>query len=99
MQSNDDYVVYICQYFEAERVISRHFITGLSTCKRTGLIKRDQIEKTLGEEAMLIIEKTREYTVTTFEQIHQILRELKLDETEISSLLSNPYLYILILKN
>lgn len=99
MQNNYDYDVYICQYLETEKVVSRHFITGLSTCEKIGSMKKDHAEKILGGEAMLSIDKTREYTVTMFEQIHQILKELKLSEAKIANYLSNPYMYILIMKN
>lgn len=96
---SNKYTVYICEYETGETLFSRHFLTGISSCRKIGEIAPENLSETLPLENTTTLLQREEITITDPTTLEKILTMLNFTSKQVEAILSKPYPYIRLLKS
>jgi len=91
---NSKYYVYICEYESQETVFSRHFLTGISSCRKIAEITSEKLEEALSPERMHALLQQREITITDPLAVEKVLTTLNFTSEQVEAAVNKPYTYI-----
>ena len=88
------YYVHICEYESQETLFSRHFLTGISSCRKIGEITSEKLGEALSLEIMHTLLQQREITITDPLAVEKVLITLNFTSEQVEAAVNKPYTYI-----
>lgn len=96
---SNKYSVYICEYEMGETLFSRHFLTGISSCRKIGEITHENLSEMLPPENITTLLQHKEITITDPTTLEKILTMLNSTSKQVEAILGKPYTYIRLLQS
>ncbi|MEM4488170.1 MAG: hypothetical protein QXK88_05155 [Desulfurococcaceae archaeon] len=96
LQLSSKYAVHICQYTDVERFFSRHYSTGLSTCRKLGIYELEFLKQILTFNEINALVRNKELVLADQPVVQELLSRLALNLKYEEIFAENPHTYIII---
>lgn len=94
--SEELYTVYLCTFIEQDKIVSRHYTSGYSTCEKAEVRSITFIESLLSPEQAKALKDYGELIITNIEQLQILLEKIVSQRQMFEKYLREPNVYIVI---